>query len=520
MSEIKAQWKRLAEEEKQRHQHQYPNYRYQPRRNKGQNGAGSTAADESGRCSRCNGRLIATPQTPSTPVTASSAHGLSYSEPHARLPLERLNTDVPRRTSIELSPLNRLSTQGRHPLIRSPDDLEPASPEPKRRRTNGTGDYHLASGRPDFHPAIPPADATRLLLDGGPATPARQYPFNHLQELASLPRSRSFPMPPPPRPWAGNDQDGNPRRGSLFDESLRLPPIQTAISPSPSRPSTDDHRNPGISSTGSPAQRRQPPVRNMDPEDIRMEIMSYPFNRKVAALAAVSRPAPPLRRDGQPPRVRGPFIAVEGPAAPLIQQVGQAVERELSYYGDLAVRTWSRNAGSSSGTGATASAPRDSISSALQTTLSWREASSEIVDYITGVTAPAEQSSDEPAAHETHATMPIALVKDGYSLTFSDRFACTTYRDSTADTWKWVAGLWHGAVSPDLVIYVKPCDDKEMRETSPVEIFRQTGILLVRIPQEGGLDQATERRLSFELVEWLKAASFCNPVPPNWRREE
>lgn len=70
--EVKNGWKRLAEEEKQRHQRQYPDYRYQPRRG-GKGGPGqrpSTAsAEEPSRCQKCGGRFIATPRTPSTPYT-------------------------------------------------------------------------------------------------------------------------------------------------------------------------------------------------------------------------------------------------------------------------------------------------------------------------------------------------------------------------------------------------------------------------------------------------------------------
>ncbi|KAL7798304.1 putative SNF2 family helicase [Trichoderma ceciliae] len=539
-SDVKDEWKKLAEEEKQRHQHQYPNYRYQPRRGvKSQNWPGLTAAEEQGRCSRCNGRLIATPRTPSTPFAAPMAPGLSNSEPQPRPPLHRLNTDIPRRDSIELSPINTLSMQGRPPLFRSPEDYEPASPEVKRRRTNGAGDYHLASGRLDFYSGMPAAEPTRLALDGRSTAQARPYLPGTLPEFASLPRSRSFPMPPPPRPWMWGEQGSNSRRSSLFDESLRLPPLQTAISPSPPRLSVADSRRTSLSLTGSPVQRR-PSTRTMETQDVQVDIMSIPLKHKLAVLAKFCQPAPPLGREESSPRIRGPFLAIEGPVAPLLQEVGSAVERSLELFGEASIKVWPCDGAGPPA--ATDRVPRteDRLSTCLRTVLSWREASSEIVDHVTGVDgsgqrerhgvkaeqSPAqsqEENQDKSAAHEGSPAriMPIALVK-GFSLTISDRFACTTMNadaETPSDHWQWVASLWQGTVCPDLIIYAKPCDEDEIRTLGTVEFSRHMGFILVRVPQGKGLDEATERRLSFEVMEWMRAAPFCDAVPPNWRLE-
>ncbi|RFU81758.1 snf2 family helicase [Trichoderma arundinaceum] len=525
-SNVKDDWKRLAEEEKQRHQHQYPNYRYQPRRGaKSQNWSGSAAAEEQGRCSRCNGRLMATPRTPSTPFATRIAPGLSNSEPQPRPPLHRLNTDIPRRTSIELSPINKLSMQSRLPVYRSPEGYEPASPEVKRRRTNGAGDYHLASGRLDSYSMTTPAEPPRLMLDGEQMAHIRTGSHPTLPDPASLPRSRSYPMPPPPRPGAWIDQGDGPRRSSIFDESLRLPPLQSAISPSPSWPSASDSRRTSLPLTGSPVRGRLS-TRVMEIKEVEAEIMSISPKHKLSVLARLCQPAPPLSRDESSPRTRGVFLSVEGPVPSLLQEVGSAVERSLASHASARIKVWP-----SHGDGLPAGADRitrseDRLSSCLQTVLSWRETSHEILDYVTGVNASGrwEGGRDRLPSYpgSPASKLPIALVKEGFSLTLSDSLACATFNADTgtpSDHWQWVAGLWQGTICPDLVIYVKPCDEDEIRTLGQVEFSRHMGLISVRVANNGGLDEATERRLSFEVMEWIRAASFCDAVPPNWRLE-
>ncbi|KAF2839703.1 hypothetical protein M501DRAFT_902699, partial [Patellaria atrata CBS 101060] len=61
---VREQWKILAGEEKERHQAQYPDYRFKPRR-QGRNNSGaltssvlSTSPDSGQLCARCGGRSI------------------------------------------------------------------------------------------------------------------------------------------------------------------------------------------------------------------------------------------------------------------------------------------------------------------------------------------------------------------------------------------------------------------------------------------------------------------------------
>ncbi|KKY21418.1 putative hmg box transcriptional [Phaeomoniella chlamydospora] len=86
---VKDEWKALAEEEKVRHQQQYPDYRYQPRRygrnsTSGASGElalppgasadrlGPAAVSPSGNCLRCGGKAMNPPSTPETPFSPTS----------------------------------------------------------------------------------------------------------------------------------------------------------------------------------------------------------------------------------------------------------------------------------------------------------------------------------------------------------------------------------------------------------------------------------------------------------------
>lgn len=252
--DIKGQWKGLAEDEKNRHRLQNPDYQYRPRRKKGKKGKSPSpaAAEEPSRCSKCQGRLIATPRTPTKRTSTRLAPGLSHSEPrpgpsHPMLSpstpsLPRLDSGIPSRTNHGLYQTHSLSVQGRTSSIRSPEDYEPASPAVKRRRTESMGDYRLASDCSDFY-GRHGAELSRLASGEEPTRLARPYSSSTLPELATMPRSQSFPSPPtqpPPRPWETNGAGDCSPRIPLFDESLRLPPIQIPMSPSPSRASMTD----------------------------------------------------------------------------------------------------------------------------------------------------------------------------------------------------------------------------------------------------------------------------------------
>ncbi|KAI7163169.1 hypothetical protein KC349_g1548 [Hortaea werneckii] len=221
--EIKNKWKALAEEEKLRHQQQYPTYRYQPKRNGRRNSLSSEtpgSAGERPKCVKCGGRSILVPSTPFTNASASGVSPASVppTPGQAITPVSR-TLPVLRDLSLQ-SPANRrmgrvfpsnstitsiMSSNGNSPADHPPapypderDDIGPLSPETKRRRFNGE---HVSIGR-----NIPPRFASAPLVQ--PGTP---YPFSHHQQhqqqqqqthppLPSLPPRSHHPHPHPHQP--------------------------------------------------------------------------------------------------------------------------------------------------------------------------------------------------------------------------------------------------------------------------------------------------------------------------------
>lgn len=283
-------------------------------------------------------------------------------------------------------------------------------------------------------------------------------------------------------------------------------------------------------------------------------IMSIPYANKLKVLEKISPPlAPP---DGTPQfETRGPVIAIEGPNPALVRQVGAIIERALAASGECVVRSWSSAAQtpppSSSGSGMDRGVLK--FSGYLQTIQEWHGRSEEIVRYITTAPEAERRSSDvsmsegdmgkkssvsdqgdassstSEAVSNASTTpipsrsqrkgsshLPVALLTDGFSLTLSDRFACRVpIGDSYApvDHWQWMATLWRGIVGPDLVVYVRSPEEEEMRDgrLQAVEL-KGVGIMMVRVvnPGQGEMvvGEKVERRLGFEVVEWVRSGSF------------
>lgn len=533
--DVKDTWKKLAEEEKQRHQHQYPNYRYQPRRgSKAQgNWPAGGSGEEQGRCSKCNGRSIATPRTPSTPVATPPSNKMMGSH-NAQPVLARLDTSTPRRMSMELSPVNNMPMQHQVAPVRGADDGE-LSPGMKRRRANGAGNYH-AVGRNHGGFGDIGSDPMMASPDGNPHHAMRQYPPAALPDLSHIPRSHSGPMPPPPRP-PGTASWGEPdrhRRHSGFDESLRLPPLQTSISPTRPRHSMD---------------MRQPvlPAPNFElssPDELRSAsleeaVMAIPLLKKLSLISRMVRPISTHTRDNAPNAARGAFVTIEGSNSRFLQALGQTVEKALVSNSKVNLRNW---VGDAEGTDSAIESDRHyrksdgdispdgdgSYPAYFKTVMTWQEKSKQIVDHVTqkrggSPRRTSREASDEAAPDQRPSdSIPVALIKEGFSLTLADRFACTTpIADwfSPQDHWQWMASLWRGTPSPDLVVYAKQCDEEEIKHRGPVEFMKQSGLMIVRVPENKVMDDAMERRISFELMEWLREGSFRKEVPPNWRIE-
>ncbi|KAH7015317.1 hypothetical protein EDB80DRAFT_889536 [Ilyonectria destructans] len=519
--EIKNNWKGLADEEKQRHQRQYPDYRYQPRRgSRAQaNRPGSSPADDGGRCPKCNGRSIATPRTPSA----------SFSTPTAAKPT--MNPYAPAARGDEPEMAHRGSTGSMPPArLRYPpqrqnpyevDEYDLESPEMKRRRFN-SGSYHSVSS-----PGMTPGQVTRTSSTGGPPGAMRHYAAAHFPEPGNLPRSKSGPMPPPPRPSMSGpwpEQGHHAGRHHSFDESLRLPPLQTSVPMSPSVAGEVDIRQIGTPVAGlGGSTTRDPQARSVE-----AMVMSIPFTRKLAVLARISQPLAPPRPGSPGVETRGAVIAVEGPKSKMVQQVGQTVEKALLACDQYNVKTWANHSTqelqgdeSRSDPEGASSESQSFFMSYFQTMLHWHEKSREIVKHIIGPKnndagdIPRRGSGESNSSAESLANppsnIPVALLKEGFSLTLSDVFACTTpIADAYApvDHWQWMATLWRGVIGPDMVVYVKPSVEEEIAKHGAVHVQKRPGLMVVRVPVGSDLDEATERRVAFEVVEWLRGGSY------------
>ncbi|KAK7948511.1 uncharacterized protein PG986_009397, partial [Apiospora aurea] len=664
--EVKNSWKRLAEEEKVRHQRQYPDYRYQPRRggkHQNQNSSNANSAvhkttaagEDPSRCNKCGGRYIATPRTPSTPFAAAapppplplSAHTPSMAgNPPGHMPAYMthnprvIETDhlMRRGSSASMMSVDSHGRRYTQPHLRDIEEdyammsmASPTHPEnmAKRRRVNGGGAYmpgsppigwapYPGAGDPRYPQQTGHGQLNHRPSFSGGFGPQGPYQGN-TGGASRLPRPPSsgmgggvpqtpyrssngmVEMQPPPRPSVSHlGQAQTPSRPSGgFDESLRLPPLQTQLPNSPNMNSDPEtaasNAYPGtmaglgIMQNGMPQQPtqqqqhhqqvarqsqqaaqqqqqhqqqpRHPQAHSSTPPPSRW---THNYMYKLNMLRAIS---PPLRPPATPLETRGPIIAIEGAADALglLKEVAVVVEKALSISGECVVRTWngpsadeshgnSKSLSSSSPeqemdgseVGGTRSAqdssgqtPANPMANYMTQILKWHDTSAELVKFVTtnpaggnpstsshdgGTTSAATKPEPSPA---NNSKLPVAVLGTGYSLTQSDRYATTLpMKDAyqTEDHWKWVATLWRGIVGPDLTIYVKL---DEGRGSNCVEIVNPA-VVVVRVPgpaappsssspspdapapaaSEVHVDERLERRLGFEIMEWVRNGNF------------
>ncbi|TDZ23157.1 Repressor of filamentous growth 1 [Colletotrichum orbiculare MAFF 240422] len=534
--DVKESWKKLAEEEKIRHQRQYPDYRYQPRRG-GRPGsrAGSASGGDTGRCNKCGGRFIATPRTPSTPYGTPTA-AKSNMAPHPRDMRGGDNEQL--RHAL---PGGKQPYQYQHGNLRDvEEEYEPMSPSPelKRRRFNQMGHYQAVPS-PGPYTGHPLSRQPRSSLSM-PQTPPIGG-FGPLPGPSALARPGHGAMAPPPRP---HPSYAGPSRGSAFDESLRLPPLQTQTSPPLNRESDLSDRPSAHPATGLGIAN----PRDTYAQSLEAMIMTIPFLSKLKVLQKISPTLAPPGPASPDIETRGAVIAVEGADPRQVEQVGTSIHRSLLGLNEIDLKIWTDspntplsvtsadddarlNDAASVASSRKSSHSQPSVhaselfSSYMQTMMKWHEKSREIVRHITTKPSfgpdghpPGRRASDGEIVGVSHHSMsapvptktPIALLPAGFSLTISDKYACMIpIADSYApvDHWQWMSTLWRGVIGPDLVIYVKAVAEEEVTRGGAVE-FRGPGVMVVRIAHGKSLDEKTERRVCFELVEWIRGASF------------
>ncbi|KAK4224970.1 hypothetical protein QBC38DRAFT_422283 [Podospora fimiseda] len=591
--EVKNTWKQLAEEEKLRHQVQFPGYRYQPRRgNKGGAPSGRppvAPGEDPSRCPKCGGRYIATPRTPSTPFMTPTAARLALGTPYG--PPGTSGQYPPPHPSQVVRTIRPPWGSTAGSLYDIHEDYEGMGSEAKRRRYNsagGYGNYHPhpmpSSPPPPFvgppplghqiqarqaqihHPHQQPI--SRHSSFSGPSTPGYAHPLPSPSSMLARVSPGPSPMPPPPRPGSLSLPPGGhssysqqqqshyppqpqpqqrspphqqppppPHRGSIaaiidFDESLRLPPLQTHLPPT----------SPGGSS-GEPSTSLLPPVSSNQPltsilypppvlpsshnrdlhaaaRSVEAMVMSISHISKLRVLEKIS-PALPTSSE-----VRGPIIVIEGPDARLLRVVASIIESGLRQSGSLEceVKIWedpsivisSRQgsiASSSGGSGGSAAVSRQSsppppsegFAGYLGTISSWHVKSGEMIKFVTG----------GQKGEKMKKKLPIALIPSGYSLSLSDRFAVAIpISDSYApvDHWQWMATLWRGVAGADLVVHVRGgYEGKGNGEEGIVEV-RSGGLIDVKVVGDGGggLDEKSQlgRRLRFEVEEWVRGGGW------------
>ncbi|KAF7592461.1 hypothetical protein BBP40_000242 [Aspergillus hancockii] len=506
--ETKDEWKALAEEEKARHQQQYPEYRYQPRRyGRDGNPRGSSSGIShnppgSTVCSRCGGRVMNPPVTPEAPFHpngplrgngSSIQHEsiTSRSYPYRAKDLDRSSSPVKVGSNGDSLPSRQRQWEG---------NLN-GSPDSKRRRISS----QLPS-KPNIH------------RDRSPDTP---YPTSPYSARPDAPGSHgSFQTLQPPQPFRNVKEYPQP------DPSLKLPPLQT----------------------GTSAVKSSTPVTPYVQEGSSLEatVMTIPFLNKIKVLAKISPPLLPSFRD-RASRRRGPVISVDGQDPVIVKSVVDFLNNALEKEGKYHTRTFEgpevrpRECYSESGQ------MGDATVDYLNTISTWHRISDEIVSFVkppygslepistdedsstpgaspkvsmprgieTQISSPAQSSENgsvsySPSSGIASCPIPVALIPR-YQLTTADAFACSVpIGDSYAplDHWQWMASLWRACVGPDITVYIRECEKDELERLggNPVEVRLQDARTIVVRRAAGSLrelEEKTLKRMGFEIEDYL-----------------
>ncbi|RYP74961.1 hypothetical protein DL770_007514 [Monosporascus sp. CRB-9-2] len=485
----------------------------------------------------------------STMSADAAAHGRKYTQPH----LLDIDEDYELQVSptAVVGPIPESAKRRRH---NGPPQgtFPPGSPPPPMRYVPADRFWRPSFSAGHMAPAAGPGLLPRMPYR--PASSQAHHPHHHPH---SRPHTYGHPhMQPPPPPSVSYHQAPTPSQVDAgFDESLRLPPLQPQLPNSPN-PDTNaglmvsaaSHHPVGLGIANGPPGPMRQQYYSYQPQHQQQQYhhqhrqqspqvgLIWSFLEKLDILRAIS---PPLKASDPGFETRGPLIAIEGAAPSLLKEVTTVVRKALSIPGKYAVRIWSENKESSQeeGNGAEGEGKTDegengqgsasSIAKYMARMLRWHKASEELVKYITkhstaGTTADnssstAAESTSIPHVHAQPSPtpdprlLPVAVVSDGYSLTASDKWANAlaindAYRAD--DHWRWVATLWRGIVGADLTVYVQRCTTAdELRGQSCVEVDAEHSVIVVRM-LDGVVDEKLERRLGFQIIEWVDAGNF------------
>ncbi|KAI9681340.1 MAG: hypothetical protein M1817_002623 [Caeruleum heppii] len=565
--DVKDSWDGLAQEEKTRHQRQYPNYKYQPRR-KGKKPASLAFNNPSQRdlrsgslngspspedwCNKCGRRSLTTPTTPMTPFTSG-----------------------PPRTLPPLTPSTTISSSSRGPITVSPDRSGRVLPPMAT-----TVDQGGAGGMIRRRPATPYGQMRPLHLSSvrdhqlamdedclTPLTPdAKRRRFNELVGAPhgrpgpvglgiAMPRGRSGTLPrpseliggrmePPPRP--GVPQLPPHRRPTHHEQEtgLRLPPLQTATSSGPrTEPSS------AVRARAQEQARRSRSVEAM--------VMTIPYLSKIKVLSRISPPLASPSPTSPALRIRGAIVAVDGEDVESVKIVSEWLRDTLARTGENAVKVF----GTATDEPADAAEEVSDFESYLGTIRDWHQQSRKIKAWVTtppppsaqvtaaglpsaspivtAITSPLQAHSPSTTTpttttpspilspHTTHhpSVLPVALLPS-YQLTRSNLAASRIpINDGYApvDHWQWMATMWRGIVGPDLTVWIRRgeatgSEDRASGVVSGagngsgtangngggVEVHEEGRVVVVRMERGAVLEGRIQRRLGFEVGELVR----------------
>ncbi|KAG9185749.1 hypothetical protein G6011_07080 [Alternaria panax] len=460
--EQKKVWQDLAQEEKARHQEQYPDYRYQPRRvgkpgSSPLNPTGQHTTVDKYRCHKCGGRSLRTPTSPFLDASGTP-------------------TLPPPNTSEGLTPTTRylpvmsnLSIQS--PVMRRPSNLQvtsamhsdsmmysPLTPNKKRRF--------------DYGPPPPMSNGRR---PEGPYYAPTQYAHRResLPPIHVPPHNATMPPPRTPR---------ETQRNSMAE----LGPLQHEGSP----------------------------------KSVEEVLGAFPYPNKIKLLGRIT---PPYKEpDSASPSYRtnrGAIIAVEGDDLSVVKELSEWLNEYLIKQKEYKPRIVEPPQAPNSDD------KEVTFEEYLDLIKEWHGKSKEMIKYITTPTSSISTPSDTstmaveilsrkdsatpPDSPLTSTTIKPVIILPTFQLQASVAYASRiSIQDaySPTDHWQWMATLWRGTVGPDLTLYVKSYDPKEGQVGAKPDMDDGVRCLTVWRSREAGarFAEADLRRVGFEVGEWVK----------------
>lgn len=473
--EHKKVWQDLAQEEKARHHEQYPDYRYQPRRG---GKPGSSPLNPSGqhttvdryRCPRCGGRSIRTPTSPfldsaGTPTLPPPNVSEGLTPTTRYLPIMTnltLESPVRRRAHVP-SHLSNIQVSG---SMREDGAMySPLTPNKKRR----------------FDYAAPPTNNGRR--------PEGPYYAQHAS-----------------------------RRDSLPPIHVRYSPPNSATMPPPRTPR--DGRRPSMIETG-------PHAPESSPRTVEEVLNAFPYANKIKLLGRINPPYRALDPTCTESN-RGAIIAVEGDDPAAVEELSKWLNSYLFRQEEYAPRIMEPPQMPEEG-------EEVGFESYLDLIKEWHGKSREMIRYITAeptakspqdtpATASAGQyaavregqmdrkdSATPPESSPTSMIPSVSLrpviILPTFQLAASVAFASLIpIQDaySATDHWQWMATLWRGTVGPDLTLYVRTYEGKDVFAGAKPEMDDAVRCLTIFKEREGQFAVADLRRVGFEVNEWIQ----------------